>query len=144
MNIHASLFAIANPLEMLDRLLHPHRRYATITYRKHNLLIELTQRARLELGKRHTPLKVEMQLYFSCVVKKRVLFHDVTELETTPVDDKLEIVFRLVQATSCDPVEFARDFPVKREFTSPAAKGVRPKRLAVDFYRGRWSGEFDI
>jgi len=144
MNIHASLFAIKNPLHMIDRCLHPYRHHATISYRKHDLAIDLTQRARTELLKRRTPLKVEMQLYFSCVVKKRVLFHEATELKTLPVDNQLEIVFRLVQASSCDPLEFARNFPIKQEFTGPAAKKIHPKRLSLDFKHKHWLGEFYI
>ena len=144
MNIHASLFAITNPVQLLDRWLHPYRHHATVPYHNHDLDIELTQRARTHLQKRSTALKVEMQLYFSCVIKKRVLFHETTTLETTEVDDMLELTFRLVQATSCDPVEFAQNYPVQKEFTSPAAKKIHPKKLSIDFIRNNWVGEFYI
>lgn len=102
------------------------------------------------LEQRQTPLLVEMQLYFSCVVKKRVLFHahDTGDIEQTDeivrVNDKLHVVFRAVQASSCDPVEFARHYPVKQEFRTRPALKMYPSRLKLDYPQDGWLGEFSI
>jgi len=143
-NIHASYFSIANPLQILDRWMHPPRLRKTVTVRQHPLEVEWTQRAQRALDQRDTPLLVEMQLYFSCVVKKRVLFHDSAGSEAIPVNDKMTILFHPVESESCDPVEFAQSFPVKQQFGSAGAMKMRPKHLRVDFRGGKWIGEFGI
>ena len=147
MNIHGSYFSFTaaySPLPLLERWLNPYKGAKTVKLGKYPIAIEWTQRAEKRLAQRTTPLIAEIQIYFSCVVKKRVLFHDSSELETTPVDDRLEICFRAVESNSCDPVEFARNFPVKNSFTSRTALKMHPKKLSIDFKQDRWVGEFTI
>ena len=93
---------------------------------------------------RDKPLIVEMQIYFSCVVQKRVLFHDQTDDATRDVNQKLKLLLRPVEAESCDPLEFAKHHPVSHEYTSTAAKNFRPSELRIDYKSGNWSGEFSI
>jgi hypothetical protein len=143
-NIHGSYFSISNPLQMLDRWLHPVRHTKRVSLRDREMEVEWTSRAQHELEKRDTPLVVEMQLMFSCVVKKRTIFHDSCDLDTVAVSDKLKVAFRPVEPTSCDPVEFATKYPVKREFDSAASLKIRPKHLLVDYVNGEWAGEFGI
>ena len=64
-----------SPGRLLDRLFHPYRYAHTCSYQGKLLLVRMTNRAQRALDTLETPLLVEMQLYFSCVVKKRVLFH---------------------------------------------------------------------
>jgi len=144
MNIHESYFAIPSPLSIIDRWLNPFRYKNTIELDGKGLRIELTHRAENALQLRDAPLVVEMQLYFSCVVKKRTLFHQDTQLEVTPVSDKLHLVFRPVEALSCDPVEFASNYPVKRQLTSNSAVRMHPSLLQIDFKHNNWSGQFMI
>ena len=144
MNLRNSYFAIKNPFEILDRWLHPFKYNARIQLRGKDLDIRWTRRADDAFKLRSTPLTAEMQLYFSCVVKKRVLFHDDTSLEKISVNNKLDISFRPVQSTACSPEEFARNHPVKSEFESKAAHKMRPSLLSLDFINGQWQGEFVI
>ena len=144
MNLRNSYFAIKNPFEILDRWLNPFQHNARIQLRGKDLDIRWTRRAENALKVRRTPLTAEMQLYFSCVVKKRVLFHDETSLEKTPVNNKLDISFRPVQSTACSPEEFANNYPVKGEFESSAALKMRPSLLWLDFINDQWQGEFVI
>lgn len=147
MNIHGSYFSFTaaySPLPLLERWLNPFKHSKEVTIRKFPITIEWTQRAKQQLSLRTTPLIAEMQIYFSCVVKKRVLFHDSSELETTAVNDRLEVCFRAVESNSCDPVEFASNFPVKNSFKSTAALKMHPKKLSIDFKHGEWVGEFTI
>ena len=147
MNIHGSYFSFTaaySPLPLLERWLHPFTNSATVTIGEFPITIEWTQRAQQQLVRQTTPLIAEMQIYFSCVVKKRVLFHDASELETSKVNDNLEVCFRAVESNACDPVEFAKNFPVKNSFKSAAALKMHPKRLSIDFKHGQWSGEFTI
>ena len=144
MNLHNSYFAIKNPFEILDRWLHPFQHNVRIQFRGKNLDIRWTRRADNALNVRSIPLTAEMQLYFSCVVKKRVLFHDETSLEKTHATNKLDISFRPVQSTACSPEEFANNYPVNGEFESSAALKMRPSQLCLDFINGQWQGEFFI
>lgn len=145
MNIHAGYFEIPTLTTLrraIDRRLNPYRHQVDAILRGKPLAISWTARAERALAARDAPLIAEMQLYFSCVVKKRVLFHGRSELPATPVDERLQVLFRPVESTSCDPVEFARNFPVKRAFDSPAAQKLRPSALQLDYRNGSWVGEF--
>lgn len=144
LNIHASYFSIANPIVVLDRWLHPPRHARAVTLRGQPMQVEWTHRAERALGRRERPLYIEMQLYFTCVVQKRVLFHDTIPEDALPVTDKLSVDFRPVESESCDPVEFARSHPVRREFGSKGATRMHPKTLLIDYRNGEWIGEYSV
>ena len=128
----------------LDKLLNGYSYSQTIPFHGARLSVNWTRRAERELSTRgNNPLIVEMQLYFSCVIKKRVLFPE-TALETSTVNRTLQVLFRTVQATSCDPVEFAANYPEKLDLASPGAKKMHPRTLKIDFRKGVWVGEFEI
>lgn len=143
-NIHSSYFSVGNPLQILDRWFNPPRHIKTVMLRDKPLEVEWTKRAQLALSRRDKPLVIEMQLLFSCVVKKRVIFHDSYDLDTVSVNDEITIAFRAVESTSCDPIEFANNYPVKQELESTAALKMRPKHLLVDCVRSKWVGEYKI
>ncbi|MBI1425662.1 MAG: hypothetical protein GC149_19715 [Gammaproteobacteria bacterium] len=135
------------PGRWLDNLLHPYRHTQTCNYQGKPLLIRWTQRAQQALEGRDIPLLVEMQLYFSCMVKKRVLFHslhDIEEVDTLTINDNLAIIMRAVQASSCDPEEFARHYPAQRILETPAAKSMQARQLDIDCRHGQWQGAFVI
>ena len=144
MNIHNSYFSVKNPLLILDRWLNPWRHTQNIDYEGKQLSVYWTSRADTALRKRSQPLTAEMQIYFTCVVQKRVIFHEQTSLAIYPINDLLNISLRSVQADSCDPVEFAKHHPVAHELTSAAAKKLRPCKLEIDFKDDQWKGEFFI
>jgi len=104
--------------------------------------VQWTGCAERALCSRRVPLVIEMQLNFSCVVKKRVLFHDRTDFETTGINDNIQIAFRPIQAAACDPEEFARNYPVGRVLNAPAATRMIPSKISIDFRKRRWQGEF--
>lgn len=144
MDLHNSYFAIKNPFEILDRWLNPFKHCARIQLRGKELDIKWTKRAETALQLRSKPLLAEMQLYFSCVVKKRVLFHADSNSDNIAVTNKLNISFRPVQSSACSPEEFANNYPVHNEFQSAAANKMRPSLLCLDYVNGHWQGEFLI
>ena len=142
-----SLFSFSpffNPIFFLDRIFNPYQYKKIINFKDKNLEVKWTERAQQKLNQISTPLLVEMQLYFSCVVKKRVLFFSNADFTTTPVNQELEIAFHPVQSASCDPIEFVKNFPAEREFDSISAKKMRPRELTIDFKDNAWQGEFYI
>lgn len=144
MNLRDSYFAIPSPMAFIDRWLHPWKRSNTIVLRDDSLKVSWTNRAQRALLSRHKPLIAEMQLYFSCMVKKRVLFHDETDHETVTVNEQLKVLFRPVQSLKCSPEEFAENHPVKQEFKTLAAVKMKPKSLEIDFKKGQWVGEYQV
>lgn len=133
-----------NPLYLIDKWLNPYQHKKIITFKDHPLTIEWTSRAEKLLSQPTQNIIVEMQLYFSCVVKKRVLFTKQAEFKVIPVNDNLSVAFHPVESASCDPVEFAKNFPAKRELDSVSAKKMRPRALQIDYKNNVWQGEFYI
>lgn len=142
LNLPASYFAIPDPGHVLERWLHRYRHVEIVTLGERRLDVRWTGRAARELQRRNQPLTVELQLYFSCVVKKRVLFDDHSALDTEPVTDKLRVAFRAVVSAACDPLEFAASYPPGEVLSKSAAARMIPRRLELDFRRGNWEGEF--
>ena len=147
MSMKNSYFEFPSPLALLDQRLNPEVHHSQLTLKGKTLSVSWTQRAERQFSRRQRPLLAEMQLYFTCVVKKRVVFHDSghsDDTQGTAVNDHLHVAFRPVEANSCDPVEFAANFPVRREFDSSGAKGMHPSSLHIDFKKGEWRGEFRV
>ncbi len=140
--LQGSYFAIQNPVELFDRWVNSYCHQSRVQLNGKELLVKWSARADRVLSNKSNPLVVEMQLYFSCVVKKRVLFHDRVEFETQVVNDHLQIAFRPIEAARCDPEEFARNYPVGRVLDTTAAGKMTPSWIGVDFRQGRWKGEF--
>ena len=147
MSMKNSYFELPSPFAVMERWLNPQRHQQRLMLRDKSLDVSWTGRAERQLQQLNGPLLAEMQLYFSCVVKKRVLFHQQPpgdELEILSVNDRLQVAFRAVQATSCDPVEFAANFPVQQEFETLGASKMHPKSLRLDYRDGEWVGEFSV
>jgi len=137
-----SLNGVFNFFQYFDRWLNPYCHSESVMLDEHAIQIHWTKRAEQTLIEREQSLTVEMQLYFSCVVMKRVLFHDKPEFDTLEVKQNLNIAFHPVQAASCDPVEFAALHPAKRILNSDGAQKMHPKRLQLDFIRNNWVASF--
>jgi len=142
LSLPASYFAIPDPRRVLERCLHRCRHVETVTLGERRLEVCWSARAARELQRRKRPLTVELQLYFSCVVKKRVVFHEDSALDTTPVNGRLRVAFRAVASAACDPLEFAASYPQGEVLSTAAAARMIPRRVELDFRRGDWTGEF--
>ena len=142
LDLPASYFSIPDPRRALERCLHRYRHRQSALLGGRRTEVCWTQRAARELQRRQQPLAVELQLYFSCVVKKRVLFHDGSGLAGTPVTDKLRITFRAVTSAACDPLEFAASYPAGEQLSNGPAARMIPRRVELDYRRGNWEGLF--
>jgi hypothetical protein len=110
------------------------------------VVVEWTKSAAHELTKRTQPLVVELELYFSCLVKKFVHFHEeVPDRKTIVVSDKLAVFFRPVTSTACSfEVADRLGRQPEIELDNPNVRKMAPRRVKIDFVRGNWFGEFWI
>ena len=142
LNIHASFFGFENPLRILDRWLNDFRKFQSVWINQREVVVSWTRRADKALQELQQPLIVELQLYFSCVVKKRVLFHQRVEFETTRVNPDIEIAFRPIASDVCSPEVFARDFPEGKNLSQGVAARMVPTQVEIDYRKGQWHGQF--
>ena len=116
----------------------------TVEINGRQVLVEWSKAAARELGQRSQPLVVEMELYFSCLVKKFVHFHETAPLrDTVAVSDKLAVFFRPVTSTACsmDVAQRLGRQP-EIELDSSVARKLAPKRVWIDHRRGAWAAEY--
>lgn len=107
--------------------------------------IEWSQAASDAMQQRITPLLAEMELYFSCLVRKKVRFYDssaIIDSEQIAVTDSLVVRFRPVVTQSCSIGEFEGDEPPVTDFPIANPVAFIPHWLRIDFQAGQWSGEF--
>lgn len=105
-----------------------------------DLDVRLTSAAERALAARGAPLHVEMELYFSCLIRKRVRFDVPPRGEVTLLGENLSLSFRPVMGKVCsldehDPDNLA-DLP-----TGEPQRFV-PHWLKLDYRKGQWQGEF--
>lgn len=148
MGLKQSYFSLGglNPLPVLERLRHPYRHQRLVPLRGKTLLVRWTARAEQELARRDGPLQVQMQLYFSCVVKKRVCFPEAgdTPQDAIAIDGRFLIQLRTVQSDRCDPISFAANYPIQAELDSEQAGHMRARELRIDYRQSQWQGEFFV
>ena len=129
---------------MLERWLNPYRHQQRVSLHGNALTLCWTARAEQALHRRKVPLAIEMQIYFSCVVKKRVLFPEEATADAQPVDQRFLLSLRAVESDRCDPIAFAARYPARRELDSSQARKMRARELRIDYRRGAWEGVFLI
>ena len=142
LNLSASYFAIDNPLHWLDRWIHRYQHHQTVRINQRDVDVCWTGRAEAALQSSQQPVIIELQLYFSCVVKKRVLFHRQVEFDTVTVNKRLELAFRPIASAVCDPREFAMNHPMGKDLSRGVAGRMVPGRVEIDFRQGEWEGQF--
>lgn len=104
--------------------------------------ISLTSEALKAIESSVPNLIVEMELYFSCLIRKRVLFRYAAQTgDATQVQDKLYVQFRPVMTNHCG-VDYEGDEPPLTEFPIKEPAAFVPKWLKLDYRKGKWVGEF--
>lgn len=105
--------------------------------------LELTQRAEQALQQRQQPLCVEMELYFSCLIRKQVRFRESLECEfSVQLNDKLHLGFRPVMTKSCSVLSCGDESPPLSDFPIEKPESYIPRWLKLDYKKGKWTGEF--
>ena len=116
--------------------------HSTVEILNKSVRVEWSKAADKALFSRSTPLSVEMELYFSCLIRKKVRFCDKAHSDVfLPVNERLGVAFRPVVTKVCKPVSETEemelvDFSIK----NPAA--FVPRWLKIAYRRGVWEGDF--
>lgn len=104
--------------------------------------VEITTEANSVLSHRDVPLLAEMELYFSCLIRKKVRFHERADAATSlSVTDKLKLSFHPVMTKVCGK-DYEGDEPPLTDFPIHNVKPYIPSWVKIDFLSGRWHGEF--
>jgi hypothetical protein len=111
-----------------------------ITLHDKSLEVRLTSAAQKALAKRTTPLVAEMELLFSCLLRKRVHFGESVD-EATPVSDRLAVRFKPIMTRRCSVADGGAS-PPSESFPLENPRPYVPNWLAIDNRRGVWVGEF--
>ena len=108
-----------------------------------SLQLTISERAQAQLDCRTRPLLLEMELYFSCLVRKRVYVREHTNGEdSAALNDKLSVSFRPVVTQSCAMREVERDNPPVMDMPIVKPERYFPHWLTLDYRRGKWLAEF--
>ena len=110
--------------------------------------VEMSPAARRALEARAAPLYVEMELFFSCLIRKRLRWDqpppaDIAPMPSSSDHPQLVVWFHPVMAQHCAlPSDAAledlplMDFPLSRRDT------FRPHWLRIDYRGGAFGGDF--
>jgi hypothetical protein len=107
------------------------------------LNVSISPRAARQLALRESPLHIEMELYFSCLIRKRVNVGETGRraFVSTALADNATISFRPVMTRHCAVSDVDGEPPVE-DFPITAAERFIPHWLRLDYRRGRWEGDF--
>lgn len=107
--------------------------------------LRISPRAQAALASRGTPLRAEMELYFSCLIAKAVRFDGAARgNHFEPAAPGLEIGFNAVQTQGCSIASLSGPRPPREGFPIVRPERFVPKWLALDFRDGEWSGSFGL
>jgi hypothetical protein len=106
------------------------------------VLVEWSSSADKKMQDLAEPLLVEMELYFSCLIRKAVRFGgDAQAANFTTAAPHLKIGFRPVMTKVCKVSDFEGAPPLE-DFPIVKPEAFVPKRLTIDYRGGKWMGEF--
>ena len=130
----------------LEKILHPISFSKSIIINGKTLCIEWTDRADSVLRERKHPLNIEMELYFSCMVKKIVIFHEshkskLDQNKLYSITDQIKVWFHPVISHACDIGDATHQQPTM-DVDVKNLHNYYPKKLKIDFRDNRWEGRF--
>ncbi len=106
------------------------------------VLVEWSASAEKTMHELTSPLLVEMELYFSCLIRKAVRFNQASTMRNAViVTPRLTLGFRPVATKTCSVSE-TEDKPPLEDFHIVKPEAFVPKKIFLDFKRGQWVGEF--
>ena len=109
--------------------------------------VTLTARAQRAAQALSQPLVVEMELYFSCLVRKQVLFKSLQESplprgQMSAITDLLLLSFRPVVTQYCHMDDLGMAPPPVETMPIQNPGSFVPPKLHLDYRKGQWQGKF--
>jgi len=101
-----------------------------ITLHDKTVEVKLSPAAEQALERRGRPLVAEMELLFSCLLRKRVLFGDVAD-DATPVSAQLAVRFKPIMTRRCTVAEGGAS-PPSESFPLVNPRPYVPSWLNID------------
>ncbi|RDH81611.1 MAG: hypothetical protein DIZ80_16195 [endosymbiont of Galathealinum brachiosum] len=128
-----------------------------LTFHNKTVDIKLSNAAREQSRKLTSVLVIEIQIYFSCLLGKRLAFYSEQEIEgawhlsadeladvlrnAQSLTDNVYVRFNTVMTKSCPVGDYIGPPPVT-DFTIKKQGAYVPGWLNIDFKNGQWSGQF--
>lgn len=112
-----------------------------ITLHGKSVTVNLTRAAEKALSSRDKTLVAEMELYFSCLIRKQVRFKENLEDDLVNVSEQLVVRFRPVMTKGCG-IDYEGDEPPLEDFPIKKPEAFVPHWLNIDFKKNEWIGEF--
>lgn len=111
------------------------------------LRVQLTPRAMHAAVALQSPLTVEVELYFSCMIRKAVRFRHAAPDSSLPPGshssllEHLTLQFRPVTTQHCQ-LEAGAGAPPMETMPVTRPQAFVPRWVSIDFHHGDWLGEF--
>ncbi len=128
-----------------------------LTFHNKTIDIDLSKSAVAQSQKLESILLVEIQIYFSCLLGKRLAFYSEQALtgawqlsadelsevlkNAQALTDKLYVRFNTVMTKSCPVGDYIGPPPVT-DFTIHNQKPYVPGWLNIDYKKGQWAGQY--
>lgn len=128
-----------------------------LTFHDKSVEIKLSKSARQQAQKLDSALLIEIQIYFSCLLGKRLAFYsgqtlkgawqlNADELSTALNDaqklsENLYVRFNTVMTKSCPVGDYIGPPPVT-DFTIENQKPYVPNWMDIDYKDGQWAGQY--
>ena len=103
--------------------------------------VSLSHAAIAALSKRDKLLVAEMELYFSCLIRKKVRFKENSSDNLVEVINNFSVRFRPVMTKECG-IDYEGDEPPLTDFPVEKPAAFVPHWLKIDFKKNQWIGEF--
>ena len=106
------------------------------------LNIKISPGADKALEQRKTPLIVDMEIYFSGIICKKLRFNESkNHSDYTQVNDQIAVGFMPVITQRCDMHGVIESTPTV-DFPITHTEKFIPHWLRIDYHKGQWRGEF--
>ena len=116
--------------------------HTTVDYEGKTIKLFLSPKAQSKLEDLDEPLCAEMELYFSCLIRKKLRFnHLCTADNSVKVMDKLQLRFHPIMTKVCKK-DYEGDEPPTTDFPIAKVGPYIPHWLKIDYRSGAWQGEF--
>lgn len=107
--------------------------------------VQITPSAKAKLDALGSPLAVELEVYFSCLIRLRVNFPEIIKDEFIPIQadsEQVELYFSPIMTRYCHVEEIRGRDPDTEYFPIQKPEKFTPKWLKLDYRHNQWQGEF--